>query len=211
MLNDIPDAAVSDKTVTWTVSGSSNGNAAQLVYTIDGGSPQTIVLTGVGGFSESISATTNDFAQTVTLNVRLVDSDPGGRGEARKSKSSISGTPVPGVGVSKRLVCRDDDTEKANDCWQGPGKDKPPPCEVNSCGFISFSAQGFYESFTCSVAMTWDDAFGYAGWQTYSFGPTGSGAISQDTDWYAPSGGGATVTCQGSGLFGRTASGSQPW
>ncbi len=211
MLNEIPDANVNGKSVTWTVNGSSNGDAAQLVYTINGGAAQTIALAGVGAFSQQISTTTNDFAETVTLDVRLVDSAPAGRGEARQSKSAVSGVPEPGVGVSKRVGCRDDNADPLDNCWEGNGNGKPPACEQESCGFITFSAQGFYTSFTCSVSMSWDDTSGYTGWRTYSFSSTGSGAISQDTDWYAPGGGGATVTCQGTGLFGRTSSGSQTW
>jgi hypothetical protein len=206
MLNDIPTAAVNGKDMTWTVSGSSNGDAAQLVYRINGGAEQVINLSSVGSFSQPISHTASDWAETVTLDVRLVDSAPAGRGEARKSNQSVSGVPVPGVGVSKRVTCRDDDSDPQNDCWQGPGKDKPPPCEVNSCGFISFTAQGFYESFTCSVSLPWTS---YTGWRTYDFGATGAGAISQDTDWYAPSG--ATVTCQGTGFWGQRQSGSAAW
>ncbi|KRE96989.1 hypothetical protein ASG76_18355 [Nocardioides sp. Soil774] len=208
MLSDIPDPVVNGKTVTWTVSGSSNGDPAQLAVWIDGVAQPTINLTAVGSFSQSISSTTADFAQTTRLEVRLQDSAPVGRGESFKAKQSISGVPVPGVGVTRPLtrICRDDDTDPANDCWQGPGNNKPPPCEVNSCGFITFTAQGFYENFTCSVSLPWT---AYAGWRTYNFGPTGAGAVSQDTDWYAPNG--ATVTCQGTGLWGQQQSGSGSW
>ncbi|SEC47707.1 Fibronectin type III domain-containing protein [Nocardioides exalbidus] len=208
MLNDIPDAAVSGKQVTWTVSGSSNGDPGSLVYRINGGAEQTINLTGVGGFSQAITTTTEDFAQNVTLDVRLVDTAPAGRGEARKSKTSISGVPDPGVTVERRLQCRDDDNDPNNNCWQGEGNGKPPPCERDGCGFIKFYVSGFYESFTCRVSMSWN---GYTGWRTYSFNNPVGGQVSQDTDWYSPNGGGATITCQGNGFWQRTASGSQGW
>jgi len=74
---------------------------------------------------------------------------------------------------------------------------------------VSFSVSGFYENFTCSVSMGWDDPFGYNGWRSYNYGPTFSGSAGGQTEWYGPSG--ATVTCQGSGPWGRTATGSASW
>ena len=206
MLNDVGAPAVDGRSVTWTVSGSSNGDPGQLVYRVNGGPDQTIALNGVGAFSEAISASTDDFAQQIRIEVWLRDSAPGGRGEAYKENRAVSGTPQPGVSVSKGTACTDGDPDLPNNCWQGPGQGKPPPCDVASCAFIRFSASGFYEDFTCAVSAGWTS---YTGWRTYSFGPTLSGQITQDTEWYAPAG--ATVTCQGTGPFARVSSGSATW
>jgi hypothetical protein len=208
MLNEIPDPVVNGRTITWTVSGSSNGDPAQLAYWFNGVEQPTINLTHVGAFSQSMSITTQDFAEEVRLEVRLRDSSPAGRGESYQDDRATSDVPQPGVSVVKRAACRDDDEVLENNCWQGGGPANPPPCERESCGFISFSVNGFYEDFTCRVSMTWN---GYTGWRTYSFGPTRNSTTTQDTDWYAPSAGGATVTCQGTGLWQRTSSGSQNW
>ncbi|MDZ5662970.1 fibronectin type III domain-containing protein [Nocardioides sp. S-58] len=208
MLSDIGDPVVNGKTVTWTVTGSSNGDPAELAYWLDGAQQPTIQLGGVGAFSQSISTTTADFGQETRLEVRLRDSSPGGRGETYQDDRARSGVPQPGVSVEKLSACRDDNDSPDDNCWQGNGSGKPPPCEVESCGFIRFNVNGFYEGFTCRVSMTWN---GYTGWRTYSFGANGQNTNTQDTDWYAPSGGGATVTCQGNGFWQRTSSGSQTW
>ncbi len=208
MLNEIAEPVVNGRTITWTLSGSSNGDPAQLAYWFNGVEQPTINLPSVGAFSQSVSITTQEFAQDVRLEVRLRDSSPGGRGESYRDDRATSGVPQPGVTVEKRAACRDDDSELGNNCWQGGGEGNPPPCERESCGFISFSVNGFYEDFTCRVSMSWN---GYTGWRTYSFNATRSSTTTQDTDWYAPSGGGATVTCQGSGFWQRTSSGSQNW
>jgi hypothetical protein len=205
MLDDIGNPVVNGKNITWTVTGSSNGNPAELVYSIDGGPDQVINLTAVGGFSQSISTTTDDYVQRASIEVKLRDSSPGGRGEDRTSRSDWSGAPSPGVGVSKGTSCRDDDADGSNNCSKGTPND-PPPCQAASCAFVSFSATGFYENFTCSVST---NGISYA-WRTYSYGPTGTGQlIEEDTDWFAPAG--ATVTCTGTGVFGRQASGSASW
>ena len=210
MLSEIGTGQVNDKTVTWTVNGSSNGDAAQLYYRIDGGAEQVINLTETGTFTRTISTTTTDFAQDTTLNVRLADSSPGGRGEASRSNTTKSGVPTPGVAFTRleERYCADGDSDPDNNCWQGNGNNRPPACDRAGCRFISFAVSGFYEGFTCSVSMTWD---GYSGWQTYSFNATGSGQATQDTSWYAPNGGGATITCRGTGFFGKTSSAAQPW
>ena len=162
-----------------------------------------------GTFTRTISTTTADFAQQTKLEVWLRDSSPGGRGEAFKSKTSTSGVPQPGVSITKRLSCRDDDLDPTNECWSGHGNGKPPPCENESCGFIAIAVSGFYEDFDCTVSMSWEDP--YDGWGRLSFRATYSGQDGADTNWYAPSGGGAVVTCRGTGPFGQVATASQPW
>ncbi|HEY0643342.1 MAG TPA: fibronectin type III domain-containing protein, partial [Nocardioides sp.] len=205
MLDDIGNPVVNGKNITWTVTGTSNGNPAELVYSIDGGPDQVINLPAVGGFSQQISTTTDDYVKRASISVTLRDSSPAGRGEDRTSRSDWSGAPSPGVGVSKGTSCRDDDADASNNCSKG-GPNDPPACQSANCAFVSFSATGFYENFTCSVST---NGISYA-WRSYSYGPTGTGQlIEEDTEWFAPAG--ATVTCTGTGVFGRQASGSATW
>jgi hypothetical protein len=206
MLSDIGAPSVNGKTVTWTVNGSSNGDAAQLYYRIDGGAEQVLNLTETGTFSRNITGTTADFAQQIRLEVWLRDSSPAGRGEAYRENRATSGVPTPGVSVTKGTACSDGDADPTNNCWDGPGQNKPPACDVGSCGFVSFAVSGFYEGFTCSVSLGWTS---YSGWRTYSFNATGSGQVTQVTDWYSPNG--ATVSCRGNGIFGQQSSGSASW
>jgi hypothetical protein len=208
MLDEIADPVVNGKTITWTLTGSSNGDPAELAYWFNGVQQPTINLPQAGAFNQSVSFTTPEFAQEVRLEVRLRDSSPGGRGETYRDDRATSGVPQPGVSVEKRASCRDDDSDASNNCWEGNGNNKPPACELESCGFIRFTVSGFYEDFTCRVSMTWNP---YGGWATYSFSNPVGGQVSQDTNWYAPTAGGATVTCQGSGFWQRTSSGSQTW
>ena len=203
MLNEIADPAVSGKNVTWTITGTSNGDAAQLVFQIDGGGEQTINLVGVGAFSHPITTTTAEFAQRTTLSVRLVDNAPAGRGEDANSDETLSGVPDPGLSASRGAACRDDDSDPQNNCWDN----KIHPCEQVSCGFVTFTAQGFYEDFSCAVN---NSDFPGRWTNTYSLRATNSGAVSVDTNWYYSSGT-VTVTCTGTGLFGRVSTGSFTW
>ncbi|HEV2796303.1 MAG TPA: fibronectin type III domain-containing protein, partial [Nocardioides sp.] len=211
MLAEIGAAQVNGKSVTWSVNGSSNGDAAQLHYRIDGGAEQVLDLTETGAFTRAISTTTADFAQDTRLEVWLRDSSPGGRGEAYRSSNATSGVPVPGVSFTRleERFCTDGDNDSGNNCYDDKGgPNGNPACDKQGCRFISFAVSSFYRDFTCSVRMTWT---GYSGWQSYSFKATGAGQATQDTGWYAPNGGGATITCTSGGLFPQTNSAGQPW
>ncbi|MBD3924932.1 fibronectin type III domain-containing protein [Nocardioides cavernae] len=203
MLNDLGAPAVSGKTVTWTVTGSSNGDPAQLVYRINGGGDQVRDLAGVGSFSEAISITTDDFAQDVNLQVWLRDPSPGGRGEAYKSQSARSGVPEPGVSAGKGLVCNDGDADPGNNCAKG----NDPPCDVATCGFVEVTVSGFYESVRCGVN---NDQFPNRFGSEIDFGPTFSGSATQLSPWYYPSGN-VTVRCVGRGPFGKVSTTTFSW
>ena len=210
MLNDIGTPSVNGKTVTWTVTGTSNGDPAQLAYRIDGGAEQVINLDGVGSFSQSISGATQDFAQDIKLEVWLRDNAPGGRGGDYRSSSVTSGAPQPGVGVSRVASpggdCNDGDTTESNNCKPN-GKNDLPVCDVASCARVEFTVNSFYENFTCSLSGT---GLNDGAWASVSSGPTyGNTQTFTPDNWYAA--GSATVTCRGTGFFGRVSSGSASW
>jgi hypothetical protein len=190
------------------VSGTSNGDPAQLVYFFDYGrnnqtAPQTINLQSVGGFSQEITTTTPEFAQNVTLDVRLVDSSPGGRGEDRGTSSTVSGVPQPGVSVSKGAFCTDGNTDPKDDCWDGK---TPPYCDVAECAFVDVTVSGYYESYQCTISGA-GLAQEFSNNLTNNTNPWG-GSITHNTTWYARQA--PTVTCTGTGVFGRVSSGTAP-
>ncbi len=204
MLDDIGTPSVNGKSVTWTVTGSSNGNAAQLRYRINGGADQFIDLTEVGGFSHAITGTTDDYAQDIKLEVWLQDPSPAGRGFDYASSQATSSAPQPGLTVSRGAACNDGDEDRPNNCWNDETK-VTPACEATSCSFITFTVSGFYEPFTCSLSGTGLNPDNK--WRTYSYGP--GGATETSKEWYAKNG--ASVTCRGTGFFGREVSGSTSW
>ena len=203
MLDDIADPAVSGKSVTWTITGTSNGDAAQLVYRIDGGGDQVINLTSNGSFSQPITAQTNDFAEDIKIQVWLRDSSPSGRGEDYDEDTASSSVPEPGVSAQKGASCNDGDADGNNNCAKG----NDPPCDVASCGFVQFTVSGFYEPFTCGVN---NDQFPNRFGSDYREGATWSGSRTVDTSWYYPSGT-VTVRCVGTGFFGKVSTATFTW
>lgn len=139
MLNGIGSPTVDGKTLTWTISGSSNGDPAQLAIRVnDNGSTQLVDLNTVGGFSQTFSTTTNNFDEAVNLFVTLQDPAPAGRGFATQQRiGDRSGPPPqPVIGVSRGASCTDGDVDLENNCWDGPPE---TPCTQASCAFTNFS------------------------------------------------------------------------
>lgn len=149
MLNDIGPAAVSGKTLTWTIAGTSNGDPAQLAIRINGGSAQLIDLGTVGAFTQSYSTTVDNFDATVRIDVTLQDPAPGGRGQASKGRTDVSGAPpAPGVRIAKDPCS--DVTGSTNPCKQNNGQ---PECVEASCGRVKFVITGLPlgDSIRCAV------------------------------------------------------------
>jgi hypothetical protein len=158
MLNDIGAASVNGETLTWTITGSSNGDAAQLVVRINGGSPQNINLSSVGAFSESFSTTAGGYDENVRIDVMLQDSSPGGRGIAIKGRFDKSGPPPPPNVRIGKAPCSDVDGS-ANRCQQNGGQ---PACTSASCArvVLHITELRLGESVSCKVdnngAPDWD-------------------------------------------------------
>ena len=149
MLNDIGAATVSGKTLTWTLTGTSNGDPAQLAIRINGGSPQLIDLGPVGAFTQSFSTTTNGFDENVRIDVTLQDPSPGNRGTSSRGRSDTSGPPPPPTVSIAKDACSDAGGS-TNGCQQNGGQ---PQCVEASCGRVKFVIRGLAtgDSLKCSV------------------------------------------------------------
>ncbi|HSF99412.1 MAG TPA: hypothetical protein VLA55_12025, partial [Ornithinibacter sp.] len=165
MLNDIGPAAVNGKSLTWTISGTSNGDPAQLAIRVNGGAAQIVDLGAVGAFTHPFSMTADDFEQEIRIDVTLQDPSPGGRGFSSKGRSDRSGPPPPpSVVVQKGAAC-DDDDPAVQDCKQLPWQ---PDCVEASCAFVRLDVRDLRagESVTCGVDNSgdpswWDENRGF--------------------------------------------------
>lgn len=149
MLNDIGEPVVSGKSVTWTITGTSNGDPAQLAIRINGGSAQLVDLGGVGAFSQSFTYTTDAFDAAVRIDVTLQDPSPGGRGQASKGRTDVSGAPpAPGVRIAKD-PCSDAEGS-TNPCKQNNGQET---CVEATCARVKFIITGLIvgDSIRCAV------------------------------------------------------------
>ena len=135
MLNDIGPAAVNAADMTWTITGTSNGNPAELAIRIDGGSETVIPLNAVGVFSVPFSARARDWETDVTIEVTLRDQSPGGRGTDYSRNTTTSGPPPPPTVRSFRSPCNDANSSTLQAC--NFKTDLPAiGCQVASCGFL---------------------------------------------------------------------------
>ena len=199
MLSEIGAPAVNGKSVTWTVTGSSNGDATQLHYRIDGGAEQVLNIPETGTFSRNITGTTADFNEDIRLEVWLRDNAPAGRGEAYRDNEATSGVPAAGVTVlNPDRPCNDGNPEGNDNCWDG--KDLPP-CEASSCWFVTFTVSSFYNAYSCSISNTGlSKSFGF----TVSGNNPRGASVTHTTSWYAKQA--PTVTCGTGGFFPQSSS-----
>ena len=88
-LND-PTAVVDGLNVTWTITGTSNGDAALIAISIDGGAEEVVAAPGgPGAFQFTRSVTVADYNRRTNIAVRLFDDAPGNRGETIPTSRSI--------------------------------------------------------------------------------------------------------------------------
>ncbi len=166
-LNEIGLAGINGKNVTWTITGTSNGDPAQLGVRINGGAEQVIDLGGVGTFSVPISTTTENYAEGATIEVTLRDPSPGGRGTDYKRRTDVSGQPPPpSVTVVRGPSCSD--LDGSNPCQQSP---REPLCIEASCARVKLVIRGLLlgDGLTCKVGNSadpdwWDES---RDWGTY--------------------------------------------
>ncbi len=172
-LDDVEPPTVNGRTVSWNVTGTSNGNPAVLEVSINGGTPQVIRPGGVGRFSQQVSFTTADYEDEVRLDVRLFDDSPQGRGADTSSRLDRSGPPpVPTVVGFKAAQCSDADPQPQGvvRCRRSSSI-TDPPCIDAACGHVAVTTQDFLGSFRCRAISdgndspwwsqrTWDDFSG---------------------------------------------------
>ncbi|PVG84669.1 hypothetical protein DDE18_03460 [Nocardioides gansuensis] len=172
-----PTPTVDGRTVVWTLSGTSNGNAAVLGVSIDGGAEETVRLDGAGAFSLTRSVTVADYNTQTNVRVRLYDDAPAGRGEAQVYATVESGDPpAPNVSFREYIECGDLDVS-ARPCKQAPFQ---PECTDNSCGRLLIVTEGFIHNYSCTVS-TPDDPLWTA---TFGRVDLDGGQASYETTWY---------------------------
>jgi hypothetical protein len=146
MLSGIGDPTVSGKTLTWSITGTSNGDPGELAVSINGGAAQVIPLSPVGAFTVPFSTTTADFEQDASITVTLRDSSPGNRGSDTLSRRDTSGPPpAPAITLS-RNACSDDPLRT-----DVPDCSSAPPCLVATCGFLVISTTDMTRAYECVV------------------------------------------------------------
>ena len=210
MLNDIGAPTVNGKDVTWTVTGSSNGDAGMLVYSINGGAAQTIALSGVGAFSQSITGSTADFAQNIRLEVWLRDNAPAGRGEsykrndARERCARARGQRAQDPEPRRRLQRR---RRRGAATTASPTATTTCPCATPTCapGSSSRSTASTRAS-SCRLSGTGIDDSAWAVQLGIDLRRDGDVHPAQLVRQ-----GQATVTCTGTGAFGKQSSGFGTW
>ncbi|UUZ57864.1 hypothetical protein [Nocardioides sp. B-3] len=70
--------------MTRTISGTSNGDAARVGVSIDGGAEEVFAQGAPGTFQFTKTVTVSDYNTRTNIAVRLFDDNPAGRGEAVK-------------------------------------------------------------------------------------------------------------------------------
>jgi hypothetical protein len=194
MLNDIGAPNVNGKDLTWTVSGSSNGDPAQLVVRINGGAAQVIDLGSVGSFSLPISATASDYDQDMRIDVTLQDPSPGGRGTSSKSRSDRSGPPPPPVvAVGRGKPCNDDPTYGREACQRG-AEDTFRSCTDETCSRIRLGLYG-WDNWTSNGKVSCRVVNHPNNWFLGEVG-TLDVPFEDNVGWYSP-GGYVQIACRG--------------
>ena len=179
-----PTASVNGLNVVWTISGTSNGDAAIAGVSINGGPEEAVRLNGPGGFSFTRSVSVADFNTRTSVQVRLYDDAPSGRGEAYTSNNAESGDPPPPTVRMRRGISCDDDSDDPGvpNCQVGP---VDPACTESSCAKVFIDASGFTKAFRCEVVRGGSNGW-FEGWLNRS--GEFERAVYQDFDWYFASG-----------------------
>jgi hypothetical protein len=144
--------------VTWTISGTSNGDPAVVGITIDGGAEEVVALGAASDFAFTRTVTVSDYATPTNIRVRLFDDAPAGRGEAVVYGQVDSGDPPPPtVTIYKRASCNDGDDVDTNDCVAAG---RTWGCTKASCGYLGIRVVGARTSFSCKVIQDNDGVLG---------------------------------------------------
>ncbi|HXH76900.1 Ig-like domain-containing protein [Nocardioides sp.] len=156
-----PTAEVSGLTVTWTISGTSNGDPAVVGLRIDGGSEEMRIQSAPGAFSFTKVVAVGTYNTSTTIAVRLFDDNPLGRGETTDYQQAESGDPpTPLLSIYKRASCDDDDLDSngnpitSNDCSNLGAAG----CTDARCGFLGLRVSDGRDGIRCSVTDSDDPA-----------------------------------------------------
>lgn len=143
---------VDGRTVTWTISGTSNGDAAVVGLSVDGGAEQLVPQGAAGAFSFTHTVTVAGYNTPTNIRVRLFDDNPAGRGEAFIYGQTDSGDPPPPtLTLSKGDACSDNDDDAAPDCQRVP---LDRACDGPTCARLNLTASGWTQDFSCAVTQS---------------------------------------------------------
>jgi hypothetical protein len=138
--------------VTWSISGTSNGDPAVVGISIDGGAEEIVALGATADFAFTRTVTVSDYATPTNIRVRLFDDAPAGRGEAVVYGQVDSGDPPPPtVTIYKRAACNSGDADTTNDCIVSG---ITFPCNDSRCGYLGIQVSGARVSFGCQVIQS---------------------------------------------------------
>jgi hypothetical protein len=200
-----PTASVSGLNVTWTISGTSNGDQAVVGISVDGGAEEIVALGAPADFSFTRTVTVSDYNTATNIRVRLFDDNPVGRGEGFVYGQTDSGDPPPpSISVFKGAQCSDNDDDEWPDCQRGGGGplDTDPACGGNTCFRVHFQTSGWRSGFSCrigdSTTIKWFTL------ESKSFDPADG---EKQTDWYFGEGY-VQIVCSNSR---QSASGGASW
>lgn len=151
MLDEIGPPNVNGKSLTWTITGSSNGDPGELAISVNGGAEQVVALGPVGRFSVPFSYTAPAFEAGVTLRVTLRDSSPAGRGGDVSARNDTSGPPPPPQISLGRSACNDASGSEGPACSFKGNPELTGGCQKASCGFLTITTTDMTRGFSCTV------------------------------------------------------------
>lgn len=156
MLNDLGAPLVNGKSLTWTITGTSNGDPGELAIRINGGTEQVIPLTTVGSFSQTFTASTTNFEEDISISVTLRDPSPANRGSDSTSRRDTSGPPpAPRITLS-RSACSDVVGSEGPACSIKGNPDTTGGCNVGNCGFLVIDTDDMTRTYDCSITNSGD-------------------------------------------------------
>ncbi len=162
-LNDV-SPSVNGLTVTWTISGTSNGDAAAVGIKVDGGVEQVRPQSGPGPFSFTHVVTVDDYNKRTSIEVRLFDDSPANRGQAVVYGQVDSGDPPPpSFTISKGAQCSTA-ADAATNCHSVDSSGGS--CEEPSCAFVNVAYTNQGKALSCSVDVWSFNLLGNGYWQT---------------------------------------------
>ena len=165
--------------VTWNISGTSNGDAAVVGISIDGGAEEHVALGSPGDFSFTRTVAVADYNTRTNIQVRLFDDAPAGRGQGIDYGQVETGDPpAPVITIYKRASCLDGDVDgngapiTGNDCRNTGALG----CTDSRCGLLGIQVTGARAVYGCVVREGGDPLFSYPYVGNQSGGDTA-------TDW----------------------------
>ncbi len=159
-------------TVSWRITGNTNGDPAVLELTRDG-QTWTEQLNQTGSFTHTTAPFQIGFNSSSTLRVRLYDNDPSGRGsDSRQSEAETGDPPRPQIQLVKGERCSDNSVTNPN--LPGCSADPSPGTGcVLVCWKVSLRSDNLWPSLNCTFGRA--SASSGGGWNNYTLDATSSG------------------------------------